>query len=71
MCDLNTDAGLYVFDANEDLKSDCVEAGVIFGKESSLSERYSFLVGTPGDRAEGSEEAGFGVRWTRGRCCAV
>lgn len=52
MCDLNTDAGLYVFDANEDLKSDCVEAGVIFGKESSLSERYSFLVGTPGDRAE-------------------
>lgn len=42
MCDLNTDAGLYVFDVNEDLKSDCVEAGVIFGKESSLSERYSF-----------------------------
>lgn len=34
MCDLNTDSSLYVFDVNEDLKSDCVEAevpaGVIF-----------------------------------------
>lgn len=71
MCDLNTDSSLYIFDVNEDLKSDCVEAevpaGAIFEKESSLSERYCFLVGTPRDRATGNDEKGFRVRWILSR----